>query len=143
MFTGLVEQVGEIVEVRPLGQTTSGVRLRILSPLASELTPGDSLAVNGVCLTVIFGDAGTSITGSTNKFMRSPLPSPGDPPFFSDAARAAGAQGYRHNARGGRAATNVAFCDGHAATVPLPQLWSLYWKPKYVPPNPLPTMPKS
>ena len=58
MFTGLVEQVGEIVEVRPLGQTTSGVRLRILSPLASELTPGDSLAVNGVCLTVIFGDAG-------------------------------------------------------------------------------------
>ena len=29
------------------------MRLRIGSPLAAELTPGDSLAVNGVCLTVI------------------------------------------------------------------------------------------
>ena len=57
MFTGLVEHVGEIVEVRPLGRSTSGVRLRVRSPLASELTPGDSLAVNGVCLTVVFGDA--------------------------------------------------------------------------------------
>jgi prepilin-type processing-associated H-X9-DG protein/prepilin-type N-terminal cleavage/methylation domain-containing protein len=42
----------------------------------------------------------------------------------------------RHNE-----AINVAFCDGHAATVPLPELWSLYWKPKYTPPRPLPTMP--
>ena len=57
MFTGLVEDVGEIVEVKPLGQTTSGVRLRIVSPLAPELTAGDSLAVNGVCLTVILGGA--------------------------------------------------------------------------------------
>ena len=50
MFTGLVETVGEIVESRP---TSSGARLRIGTALASELTPGDSLAVNGVCLTVI------------------------------------------------------------------------------------------
>src|SRR5437588_8495728 len=57
MCTGRVEHVGEIVEVRPLGRSTSGVRLRVRSPLASELTPGDSLAVNGVCLTVVFGDA--------------------------------------------------------------------------------------
>ena len=50
MFTGLVETVGEIVESKP---TASGARLRIGTALASELTPGDSLAVNGVCLTVI------------------------------------------------------------------------------------------
>ena len=50
MFTGLVETVGEIVESTA---TSGGIRLCIGSPLASELAPGDSLAVNGVCLTVI------------------------------------------------------------------------------------------
>lgn len=49
MFTGLVEAVGELIERQPAG---GGFRLRIASPLASELAPGDSLAVNGVCLTV-------------------------------------------------------------------------------------------
>ncbi len=55
MFTGLVESVGEIVECKP---TSGGARLRIESPLAAELAPGDSLAVNGVCLTVIVAEAG-------------------------------------------------------------------------------------
>ena len=50
MFTGLVEAVGELVERRPVG---GGFRLRIASPVASELAEGDSLAVNGVCLTVV------------------------------------------------------------------------------------------
>ncbi|MGE3509830.1 MAG: riboflavin synthase [Vicinamibacterales bacterium] len=50
MFTGLVEDVGEVVEVKP---TSGGVRMRLASRLAAELVPGDSLAVNGVCLTVI------------------------------------------------------------------------------------------
>lgn len=49
MFTGLVEAVGEVVESKP---TSGGVRLRIASPLSAELAPGDSLAVNGTCLTV-------------------------------------------------------------------------------------------
>jgi riboflavin synthase len=53
MFTGLVEAVGELVESKP---TSGGVRLRIGSPLAAELTAGDSLAVNGVCLTVILAE---------------------------------------------------------------------------------------
>lgn len=57
MFTGLVEAVGKILESKP---TTGGVRLRIATPLAVELSPGDSLAVNGVCLTVIVA-AGTEI----------------------------------------------------------------------------------
>ena len=51
MFTGLVEGVGELVERKA---TSGGFRLRI----ASELTPGDSLAVNGVCLTVILAERG-------------------------------------------------------------------------------------
>ena len=50
MFTGLVEAVGELIERKP---TSGGFRLRIGTTLAPELAPGDSLAVNGVCLTVI------------------------------------------------------------------------------------------
>jgi riboflavin synthase len=55
MFTGLVESVGELVERTPMG---GGFRFRIGSPLAPELKPGDSLAVNGVCLTVILAEHG-------------------------------------------------------------------------------------
>jgi len=43
-------------------------------------------------------------------------------------------------ARHGRA-INVAFADGHAAAVPLRQLWTLYWRPNWKNPNPLPTIP--
>ena len=54
MFTGLLEAVGEIAEVKP---TPGGYRLRVTTALAPELQPGDSLAVDGVCLTVISADA--------------------------------------------------------------------------------------
>jgi riboflavin synthase alpha subunit len=54
MFTGLVEGIATVVECRP---TSRGVRLRVGSPLAGELAPGDSLAVNGVCLTVTLAAA--------------------------------------------------------------------------------------
>src|SRR3954465_5911943 len=53
MFTGLVEAVGELIERKP---TDRGFRLRIGTALADELSPGDSLAVNGVCLTVILAE---------------------------------------------------------------------------------------
>jgi riboflavin synthase len=53
MFTGLVEAVGELVERKP---TTGGSRLRIATALARQLAPGDSIAVNGVCLTVIVAE---------------------------------------------------------------------------------------
>jgi riboflavin synthase len=55
MFTGLVEAVGELIERKP---TSGGFRLRIATALAPELKPGDSLAVNGVCLTVILAERG-------------------------------------------------------------------------------------
>jgi riboflavin synthase len=50
VFTGLVADLGTIAEVH---STTDGVRLAIESPLASELSEGDSVAVNGVCLTAV------------------------------------------------------------------------------------------
>jgi riboflavin synthase len=54
MFTGIVEMVGEVAEVKP---TAAGFRLRLSTVLWPELTPGESLAVNGVCLTVVSADA--------------------------------------------------------------------------------------
>jgi riboflavin synthase len=55
MFTGLIEGLGRLAERTP---TSGGIRLRIVAPMASELAPGDSLAVNGVCLTVILSERG-------------------------------------------------------------------------------------
>ena len=50
MFTGLVEATGS---VRALHRTEEGARLELEIPeVASELQLGDSLAVNGCCLTV-------------------------------------------------------------------------------------------
>jgi riboflavin synthase len=54
MFTGLIEAVGQLAEARPLA---TGLRLRVATSLAPQLTPGESLAVNGVCLTVIAASA--------------------------------------------------------------------------------------
>jgi riboflavin synthase len=50
MFTGLIESVGVVADVT---STLTGVRLHVGTSLAPELRPGDSLAVNGVCLTVV------------------------------------------------------------------------------------------
>ncbi|HJP58487.1 MAG TPA: riboflavin synthase [Gemmatimonadaceae bacterium] len=48
MFTGLIEDLGEIVGVR---QTDAGRELRIRSAF-KDLVDGESIAVNGACLTV-------------------------------------------------------------------------------------------
>jgi riboflavin synthase len=56
MFTGLVQDKGIVAAVEDNGE---GVRLAIGSALARELRVGDSVAVNGVCLTAtsVDGDA--------------------------------------------------------------------------------------
>jgi riboflavin synthase len=59
MFTGLVEAVGELAGRT---DTAGGCRLGVASPLAAELALGDSVAVNGVCLTVV------AIEGDTMAF---------------------------------------------------------------------------
>ena len=48
MFTGLVADLGTVAAV---DATDDGVRLRLRTALAGEIGEGDSVAVNGVCLT--------------------------------------------------------------------------------------------
>ena len=56
MFTGIVEVVGTVTGVEPRGDRTT---LEIEAPsIASDLAVGDSVAVNGGCLTVVGRDAG-------------------------------------------------------------------------------------
>ncbi len=51
MFTGLIEEVGKVVGIVRGG---AAARLRVASSLpAAEIRLGDSIAVNGVCLTVV------------------------------------------------------------------------------------------
>lgn len=49
MFTGIVEAIGEIMEVT---ETSGGRRLKIAVDFAEALTDGQSINVSGVCLTV-------------------------------------------------------------------------------------------
>jgi riboflavin synthase len=49
MFTGLVESLGRVVSLDSLGEQA---RLSISIPFSAELALGDSVAVNGCCLTV-------------------------------------------------------------------------------------------
>lgn len=54
MFTGIVEELGTVVSVEELGDA---VRLRLRGPLVvSDAVHGASIAVNGVCLTVVDHD---------------------------------------------------------------------------------------
>jgi riboflavin synthase len=51
VFTGIVEELGEVVALSELGDAA---RLTLRGPLVtSDVAPGDSIAVNGVCLTVV------------------------------------------------------------------------------------------
>ena len=55
MFTGIVEEVGEVTGIDPQGK---GVTLRISAARVLDgLAPGDSVAVDGVCLTATSVDA--------------------------------------------------------------------------------------
>ena len=60
MFTGLVQDLGTVHRV---DQTRDGVRLSVKSGLARELSEGDSIAVNGVCLTAV-GMCGGELFGA-------------------------------------------------------------------------------
>jgi riboflavin synthase len=50
MFTGLVADLGRVARV---DRGHDGVRLQVVSELTSEMRVGDSIAVNGVCLTAV------------------------------------------------------------------------------------------
>ncbi|MFA5607830.1 MAG: riboflavin synthase [Leucobacter sp.] len=51
MFTGLIEEIGEVIAVAPIGDS---LRFTIAGPtVTSDATHGASIAVSGVCLTVV------------------------------------------------------------------------------------------
>jgi riboflavin synthase len=64
LFTGLIEDLGT---VESLERTADGARLRISSHLAAELSLGDSIAVNGCCLTATSIDGDSFETEAMNQ----------------------------------------------------------------------------
>ncbi len=57
MYTGIVEELGEVVGVERLA---GAARITVRGPLVtSDASPGDSLSINGVCLTVTGTQDGT------------------------------------------------------------------------------------
>ncbi|MFN8149149.1 MAG: riboflavin synthase [Candidatus Nanopelagicales bacterium] len=80
MFTGIVEELGTVVSVEELGDA---VRLRLRGPLVvSDAVHGASIAVNGVCLTVVeFDDESFSADVMLETLNRSSLGAlePGSP----------------------------------------------------------------
>jgi len=64
VFTGLIQDVGKVDSV---DSGDGGARLRIATTLASEIALGDSVAVNGICLTATAADSGTFETEAMNQ----------------------------------------------------------------------------
>jgi riboflavin synthase len=67
MFTGLVADLGEVADIERSGD---GVRLTVSTALADEIGLGDSVAVNGVCLTAVSTDNGAFVTEVMNETLR-------------------------------------------------------------------------
>ena len=64
MFTGLVQDVGT---VESLDSGPDGARLRIATTLGGEIGLGDSISVNGACLTAVAADTGHFETEAMNQ----------------------------------------------------------------------------
>ncbi len=64
MFTGLIQDIGEVEAVESAGD---GARLRIATSLGAEISLGDSVAVNGVCLTATKADESGFETEAMNQ----------------------------------------------------------------------------
>jgi hypothetical protein len=67
MFTGLIADLGT---VSALELDEQGATLRIESPLARELQEGDSIAVNGVCLTATKVELGSFAAQAMQETLR-------------------------------------------------------------------------
>jgi riboflavin synthase len=71
MFTGLIADVGSVTALERAG---AGATLRIRTRLADELSEGDSIAVNGVCLTATsVGEGGFQAQAMSETLARSSL----------------------------------------------------------------------
>lgn len=67
MFTGLIQDIGTIEGKEVSGD---GARLRIATGLGEEIAPGDSVAVNGVCLTAVETGPGGFTAEAMNQTLR-------------------------------------------------------------------------
>lgn len=96
MFTGLVAEIGTVEKIE---RTDAGARLRVGTALASAAEPGDSIAVEGVCLTAINpGAEGFAADVMNATLARTTLGSlqPGDPVNVELALRAGDRLGGHH-----------------------------------------------
>jgi len=64
MFTGLIAELGRVSAIE---RSAEGARVRIEAGAASELRDGDSVAVNGVCLTATEVDGGSFCAEAMNE----------------------------------------------------------------------------
>ena len=89
MFTGLIADVGTVASAE---RGEDGARLRVETGLASELAEGDSIAVNGACLTAAAVDGGAFEADVMNQTLAVTSLGPlvaGDPVNLELAVRAA------------------------------------------------------
>ncbi|GAA2749790.1 MULTISPECIES: riboflavin synthase [Kitasatospora] len=64
MFTGIIEELGEVVSIEEIGESS---RIRLRGPVVvADARHGDSIAVNGVCLTVL--DDNEQLAKETGEF---------------------------------------------------------------------------
>jgi riboflavin synthase len=64
MFTGLVQGIGSVQDIE---RSADGARITIATPLAAELSAGDSVAINGVCLTAVTLNNGSFAADAMNE----------------------------------------------------------------------------
>ena len=64
MFTGLVQGVGAVAGME---RSDAGARITIETPLVAELSAGDSIAINGVCLTAVELNGGSFAAEAMNE----------------------------------------------------------------------------
>lgn len=135
MFTGIVKELGRVERV---DSTPGGARLAIAVPqIASRVQIGDSVAINGVCLTVVRQEAGQLwFEAVMETLRRSNLGElrPGDQVNMEDALRVGEAMGG-HFVQGHVDTTGVVqrlVSEGNAVVmvVSIPEEWGRYLVPK-------------
>lgn len=67
MFTGIIEGLGKVTEIKSLGEAS---QVTYTAPFATELSVDDSVSINGVCQTVIACDATSFVTQLVEETLR-------------------------------------------------------------------------
>lgn len=67
MFTGIIEGLGQVKEIKSLGEAS---QVTYTAPFANELSVDDSVSINGVCQTVIACDEDSFLTQLVEETLR-------------------------------------------------------------------------